>query len=1198
MESFFLGYPQRNADLDPLPGFKTPPPGYGEVAFYWWIGDPLDRDRLLWQLDQLVGKGIMGLQINYAHSDKGGLSWGLSFPSQPSLFSPAWWQLFDWFAEEANRRGMTVSLSDYTLGIGQGWYIDETIAEHPELRGSELRMRTYEIRGGERRNIPIPPGTLCVMAYNIVDTNASLENGMDLRSEVAHDCLVWTAPDTHPLWQIVVVSAEIVPHSLDPMNLSTGKEVIYRFFQRFEDHQPNQGGKGLNFFFSDELEFGLKGRIWTERFAAEFQRRKGYNLLRELPALWFDLGSRTAKVRLDYNDVRVALSEEGFFQPVYEWHQQRGMIYGCDHGGRGQQVDEFGDYFRTAKWNQGPGCDQPVLQHNLIKNKVASSIAHLYERPRVWLEGFHSSGWGTSSADLTRATLINFVQGQNLLSLHGLYYSTHGGWWEWAPPCNHFRMPYWRHFNTYMDCVQRLGYLLSQGVHRCDVAILYPVAPVEAGMHGERAVQLSFEIGQMLYDRGVDFDFIDFESLERCEIEGNELTIAGERYLALILPAMSAARFSTVEKALQFRRAGGLVLMPGAVPTVSDRVGGDDSLLDEMIHALSSELPARESLTSVGTVEMIQQSIHPDFAVIDPVSPKSQDDPLSVMHRVIGQKDVYAIYGVPKGSACFFRAKGSVELWDPWTGTVHPLPAAKVEDQGTVLYMPLAANEIQIIVFSPGSPEMEGKEQPPSVRPEIISLDGDWDFTLEPTLDNRWGDFRLPPSKSLLGSEIRRCRYAFDPDGCGEASGWMQQEWDDSQWDRITLGFGPQFWKLGPLPDSADLPALETQLAALAAIQPDQPVLLDGTPYFWEEYRFSWSKGIEDDPGHQGYHGLKEEMHAEFIALGQFSDIHTSTTRIPEPGGSRYYLWACVNAPQSGDAKIWSGGFLPDQVWLNGKIVPQEGMILLDQSENALLLRYTGTGKGYFFIADPTFTPLPESSALPLQTRWSNANGRLPGIFPFDPNPAEGAAAGWYRFTAVPGLRCLDFQSYGQAQVWVDGQPVGIDSHIPNKTQNGITQHRVVLPAIIPHCAKVTIRVEHAAGLYGGAGIPEPIFLDCTEGKLSAGDWSEVDGLSCYSGGAWYRRKIHVTGEQAGSQITLDLGDVVSSAEVLVNGQPVGVRVAPTWRFDLTGLLREGANRLEVLVFNTLANHYQTIPTRYRGSVRSGIIGPVTLEYR
>lgn len=30
-----LGYPSRAADLDVLPGFQNPPPGYGEVPFWW-----------------------------------------------------------------------------------------------------------------------------------------------------------------------------------------------------------------------------------------------------------------------------------------------------------------------------------------------------------------------------------------------------------------------------------------------------------------------------------------------------------------------------------------------------------------------------------------------------------------------------------------------------------------------------------------------------------------------------------------------------------------------------------------------------------------------------------------------------------------------------------------------------------------------------------------------------------------------------------------------------------------------------------------------------------------------------------------------------------------------------------------------------------------------------------------------------------
>jgi hypothetical protein len=71
---------------------------------------------------------------------------------------------------------------------------------------------------------------------------------------------------------------------------------------------------------------------------------------------------------------------------------------------------------------------------------------------------------------------------------------------------------------------------------------------------------------------------------------------------------------------------------------------------------------------------------------------------------------------------------------------------------------------------------------------------------------------------------------------------------------------------------------------------------------------------------------------------------------------------------------------------------------------------------------------------------------------------------------------------------------------------------------------------------------------------------------------------------------------VVASAEVHVNGKLAGVKLAPPWTVNISNFVKPGDNRIEVLVYNTLANHYQTIPTRYRGSPVSGLIGPVALE--
>ena len=63
------GIPSRDPQLDVLPGFKNPPPGYGEVPYWWWTGGNLDPDRMIGQLKELRKKGISGVQVNYSHYD-------------------------------------------------------------------------------------------------------------------------------------------------------------------------------------------------------------------------------------------------------------------------------------------------------------------------------------------------------------------------------------------------------------------------------------------------------------------------------------------------------------------------------------------------------------------------------------------------------------------------------------------------------------------------------------------------------------------------------------------------------------------------------------------------------------------------------------------------------------------------------------------------------------------------------------------------------------------------------------------------------------------------------------------------------------------------------------------------------------------------------------------------------------------------
>ena len=80
-----VGQAVRTADLDVSPGFQKPPAGFGVVPFFWWLGDPLTKERLSWELDQMKGMGVAGYQINYAHMAAVGAQRrpGRSMPSSP-----------------------------------------------------------------------------------------------------------------------------------------------------------------------------------------------------------------------------------------------------------------------------------------------------------------------------------------------------------------------------------------------------------------------------------------------------------------------------------------------------------------------------------------------------------------------------------------------------------------------------------------------------------------------------------------------------------------------------------------------------------------------------------------------------------------------------------------------------------------------------------------------------------------------------------------------------------------------------------------------------------------------------------------------------------------------------------------------------------------------------------------------------------
>lgn len=1176
------GYPSREADLDALPGFKNPPPGYGEVPFWWWSGNDLNVDRLIWQVRELHKKGVSGFQVNYSHYDTPG--WPTD-SGEPALFTEDWWKVYSRISEECAQLGMGIGISTYTLDWPNGaknvFY--DLFYSKPELNAIELIAgERIRITGGETARVADENDQFAVRAYAV--KNGMLQpGGIDLTGMVRDGILAWTAPEGE--WELWTFRAVPKSGSLNPLLPGAGETVVRGFFQPFEDHNPGKTSEGLNFFFNDELEIGFGKFAWHGDFAEQFRGRKGYDLFEVLPAMWEDMGDITPKVRIDYADLRMSLMEERYFEPIYEWHASRGIIFGCDNHGRGLDPHAYGDYFRVCRWYSAPGHDTPGGSADPIKGKVSSSIANLYQRPRVWLEAYHSLGWGATPEQMMFATRENYLYGCSLFSLHGFYYTMLGSHWEWAPPCYHFRMPYWEHMGTFLKYFERLSYLMSQGYPVFDIAVIYPVTPYEAEMNGNAAKDTAFEIGNQMMAAGINFEFIDHESLARAEVLNGRLVVhdAKASYQALIVPNMEAVRWSTVEKAEAFAKEGGLVLVVGALPSATERAGRNDALLAEKLAGI---VQSDQHLTSAGeAIERVLRSIDIDV--------KGLNATVRALHRKVGASDVYFVMDAAPGAVVEFRAKGRVELWDPWTGGSRALQVVRETATGTQVELPLEKYEAQVVVFLPGQVHENPTRQPAhSGVIKTLPHDG-WQVSFVPTMDNRCGDFRLPvtPANEVIGLEARRFAWARECDVDPVVA--MLPEVDDTSWKKQLHGYGPQFYILGPIPESLAPGILDAELAVLDTVDPSVPLVVGETSLTWQIYDFSWRYGREGDAGHQGYHGLKGTISDDFIRLGRGHAVPHSGVVLGADEHNRYYLWSSVLLTEDGEVTLHvsqtapavtnaSPVNAPAAVFLDGvQVVDLSKTLSLREGRHSILLRYEDCGQSHVVLRRK-HVPVPENGHA-LAMRWYED----PGVLRFDPFAGDDSTE-WFRFLSAPGTTAISLEARSREPiyVWIDGVPM-IDHG----------DGRFEVPTPNHHPAVVAVRVVPEFGCRGASSFPEPVRVETNgRGFLPLGDWSAFGILHNYSGGTRYRTTFTLTGAEAKETVELDLGRVVATAEVILNGKKVGVRVAPPWKFDLSGSLQAGENELEVLVFNTLANHYQTIPSGYRGDPVSGLFGPVQLR--
>lgn len=99
-------------------------------------------------------------------------------------------------------------------------------------------------------------------------------------------------------------------------------------------------------------------------------------------------------------------------------------------------------------------------------------------------------------------------------------------------------------------------------------------------------------------------------------------------------------------------------------------------------------------------------------------------------------------------------------------------------------------------------------------------------------------------------------------------------------------------------------------------------------------------------------------------------------------------------------------------------------------------------------------------------------------------------------------------------------------------------------------------------------GGPESIVFD------QLADWTSrnEEGIKYYSGTAVYRKDFDLPEVKSGQRLCLDLGEVHNMARVKLNGKDLGVVWTAPCRVDITNVVKEKENQLEISVVNLWPN--------------------------
>ena len=678
--------------------FAKPSMSWRPIPLWFWNNTQVSVSPLVQQLGQMVETdGYGGCAI---------LPFGTGF--RPDYLSEGYFHLYGEAVSKARALGAHMSIYDEygfpsgSMGAINGSGVTTFMNNHPEHTIKRLDKTEYRVGSGAtfNRQIALQGKLMSVVAWN---TNT--KEIVPLRDYYDEETgqVTWTAPKQSG-WRVMV--CQCVKDG-DPNVDYLSSEAVSLFIQdtheAYYQHFADDFGQTIvSTFFDEPTMYRAQGRMWTGDFNEQFEARYGFSPEALYPALWYDIGDKTAYARNLLFSLHSTLYSEGFMKTISDWATEHGIL-ATGHQDQEEIVNPTcvsGDLMLVGKHLAMPGIDKigggrPTEDFY----KVVSSSANNWDKTFVMSETYGAMG-NISVETLYQIAIEQYTKGINHLIPHAVWYNdgdvTFLPELSWRNPLYNTELP---RFNAFLS---RLNYVLArEGRHVADVAVLYPIQTQYAGHYfdgpkgyyeggvdvpGTDYPQVSHYLTD---DLGIDFTYLHPEVLDdRCTVADGLLnmnnTINHEHFSVIVLPGVRVISLSNMRKIKEAWEQGVKVIFTTQRPQqAADGAEGNaevQSIVASMLDATENKAYFLPS-PSASTLAEVMEECLPERDVLF----SEGTHPFNYIHKVIDGHDVFFFGNIDATSATnTIRVKttaSKLTLLDPHTGKTTALPQGGSEEE-------------------------------------------------------------------------------------------------------------------------------------------------------------------------------------------------------------------------------------------------------------------------------------------------------------------------------------------------------------------------------------------------------------------------------------------------------------------------------------------------------------------------------------